>query len=39
MQVMSAPAFRNWSEPCTSVQIWSAPPRNHDWVAACITLG
>jgi hypothetical protein len=22
-----------------SVQTWSAPPRNHDWLAACITLG
>jgi hypothetical protein len=21
------------------VQVWSAPPRNIDWVAACITLG
>ena len=21
------------------VQTWSAPPRNHDWLAACVTLG
>jgi hypothetical protein len=39
MQVTYTPDFGHWSEPLASVQIWSAPPRNHDWVAACITLG
>jgi hypothetical protein len=39
MKVTYTPDFGRWSEPVASVQIWSAPPRNHNWVAACITLG
>jgi hypothetical protein len=39
MGVTYPPVFGHWSEPFASVQIWSAPPRNHDWVAACTTLG
>jgi hypothetical protein len=39
MRVSFPPAIGQTSEPFASVQTWSAPPRNHDWLAACLTLG
>ena len=39
MRVTYLPVAVSVSRRNTSVQTWSAPPRNHDWVAACITLG
>jgi hypothetical protein len=39
MQVTYPPMTGRSSDVFASVQTWSAPPRNHDWLAACITLG
>jgi hypothetical protein len=37
--VVPFPTASELPSPFASVQTWSAPPRNHDWLAACITLG
>jgi hypothetical protein len=39
MRTLYLPVAVLSSRRATSVQTWSAPPRNHDWMAACITLG